>query len=299
MSAAALSAILIGGLWCYGRAPLLFLAMAVLLGFGFISSNIPVPIETIFGERLYYTPGFGLAFVVAALLARGHKIVRIALAVWLVASAGVCVQRTFDWRSNDTLFAADADNQPRSLGLQMNMARVCRLREDWFGRERYLERALEIDPEYTGALNDRGADLMSAGRPSDALPLFLRAVRSLEGSAFDLKTIGPDCLINVAFAQHMLELMPSLKEMRVLRQWAGLCDMTPDFAPIIGTTPVKGFIVDVGWGTYGFKAGPVAGEAVARLIAEDRVPDLIAPFALDRFDRGELMAERGAAAVGH
>ena len=100
-------------------------------------------------------------------------------------------------------------------------------------------------------------------------------------------------------AQHVLELMPSLKEMRVMRHWSGLCDMTPDFAPIIGTTPVKGFIVDVGWGTYGFKAGPVAGEEVARLISEERVSPLIAPFTLDRFDRGELMAERGAAAVGH
>ncbi len=100
-------------------------------------------------------------------------------------------------------------------------------------------------------------------------------------------------------ARHMLELMPSLKKIRLLRQWAGLCDMTPDFAPIIGVTPVDGFVVDVGWGTYGFKAGPVAGETVAELIATNKVPNLIQPFALDRFERGELMAEGGAAAVGH
>ena len=58
---------------------------------------------------------------------------------------------------------------------------------------------------------------------------------------------------------------------RVLRQWAGICDMTPDFSPIIGTVPdVAGFILDVGWGTYGFKAGPVAGRRVAELIATGR-----------------------------
>ena len=57
-------------------------------------------------------------------------------------------------------------------------------------------------------------------------------------------------------ASHVLELMPSIAKMRVLRQWAGLCDITPDFSPVMGVTPVEGFLVDVGWGTYGFKAGP-------------------------------------------
>ena len=93
--------------------------------------------------------------------------------------------------------------------------------------------------------------------------------------------------------------MPSLGKLRVLRQWAGLCDMTPDFAPIIGPTAVDGFYVNVGWGTYGFKAGPVAGESVARLVAENVIPDLIAPFGLERFERGSLMGEKGAASVGH
>lgn len=100
-------------------------------------------------------------------------------------------------------------------------------------------------------------------------------------------------------AGHVLELMPSLSRMRLLRQWAGLCDLTPDFAPIIGPTPVAGFFVDVGWGTYGFKAGPVAGEQTAAMVATGRVPELIAPFGLDRFSRGDLTAEKGAAAVGH
>jgi len=100
-------------------------------------------------------------------------------------------------------------------------------------------------------------------------------------------------------ATHVLELMPSISNMRLLRQWAGLCDMTPDFGPIIGPTPVEGFYLDVGWGTYGFKAGPVAGETVADMIASGRPGRLIKPFGLDRFEKGELTAEKGAAAVGH
>ena len=100
-------------------------------------------------------------------------------------------------------------------------------------------------------------------------------------------------------ATHVLELMPSISNMRLLRQWAGLCDMTPDFGPIIGPTPVDGFYLDVGWGTYGFKAGPVAGETVADMIATGKPGRLIQPFGLDRFEKGTLTAEKGAAAVGH
>ena len=100
-------------------------------------------------------------------------------------------------------------------------------------------------------------------------------------------------------AGHVLQLMPSLHRVRILRQWAGLCDMTPDYSPIIGVTPVEGFVVDVGWGTYGFKAGPAAGEAVAELVATGRVPPLVAGFDLARFGDGRLVGEKGAAAVGH
>jgi sarcosine oxidase, subunit beta len=100
-------------------------------------------------------------------------------------------------------------------------------------------------------------------------------------------------------AGHVLELMPSLHRLRLLRQWAGLCDMTPDYSPIMGPTPVAGFYVDVGWGTYGFKAGPVSGEQMAACIATGATPELIAPFALSRFGAGDLVGEKGAAAVGH
>lgn len=100
-------------------------------------------------------------------------------------------------------------------------------------------------------------------------------------------------------AENVLALMPGLSKLRVLRQWAGLCDMTPDYSPIIGTTEVDGFLVDIGWGTYGFKAGPVAGEQLAQLIATGAVPELIRPFRLSRFLEGELVGEKGAASVGH
>ena len=100
-------------------------------------------------------------------------------------------------------------------------------------------------------------------------------------------------------AGHILELMPGLSKMRLLRQWGGLCDMTPDYSPVMGFTPVEGFLCDVGWGTYGFKAGPVSGEQMAECIATGTTPKLIEAFTLDRFMTGELVGEKGAAAVGH
>jgi sarcosine oxidase subunit beta len=100
-------------------------------------------------------------------------------------------------------------------------------------------------------------------------------------------------------AQHMLDLFPFLAGVKVNRQWAGLADMTPDFAPIMGVTPVKGFFLDAGWGTWGFKATPVSGETMAATVASGRSHALIEAFDWNRFERFELTGEKGAASVGH
>ena len=100
-------------------------------------------------------------------------------------------------------------------------------------------------------------------------------------------------------AGHVLELFPFLGEVKVLRQWAGLCEMPPDFSPLMGVTPVDGFLLDVGWGTYGFKASPICGRTMAELIATKRTPELIAPFRLSRFAEFDQVGEKGAASVGH
>ena len=61
----------------------------------------------------------------------------------------------------------------------------------------------------------------------------------------------------------MLELFPFLGEVKVVRQWAGIADMTPDFSPVMGLTPVENYFIDSGWGTWGFKATPVCGKRMA------------------------------------
>ncbi len=58
---------------------------------------------------------------------------------------------------------------------------------------------------------------------------------------------------------------------------------------------INGFIVTCGWGSWGFKAAPVAGKRIAELIATGETPELIKPFALSRFGEGNLVNERAAA----
>jgi sarcosine oxidase subunit beta len=100
-------------------------------------------------------------------------------------------------------------------------------------------------------------------------------------------------------AAHLLELFPFLSGVNVMRQWAGLCDMTPDFSPIMGKTPIEGFYLDAGWGTWGFKATPVCGKTMAHTIANDEPHPLIEPFALSRYRDFRQVGEKGAASVGH
>jgi len=98
---------------------------------------------------------------------------------------------------------------------------------------------------------------------------------------------------------HLVDLFPCASDVNVMRQWAGLCDMTPDFSPIMGTTPIRGFYVDAGWGTYGFKATPICGKTLAHTVAKDQDHELIRAFNLARFEQFALVGEKGAASVGH
>ena len=101
-------------------------------------------------------------------------------------------------------------------------------------------------------------------------------------------------------AGHVLELMPALAKVRLLRQWAGLCDMTPDFSPIMGTTPVDGFLRRRRLGHLRVQGrARCPGRPWRECIAAGQTPEIIAAFGLDRFGEGALVGEKGAAAVGH
>jgi sarcosine oxidase subunit beta len=129
----------------------------------------------------------------------------------------------------------------------------------------------------------RGEVLIGGG--SDPYPLYNSR------SSLDLKE---------GLLAHAIEMFPFLANVKLMRQWAGITDMTPDYSPIMGLSPVKNYYLDAGWGTYGFKATPICGKTMAELVASGgKVPELIQPFGLERFSRFQQINEMGATAASH
>jgi sarcosine oxidase subunit beta len=85
-------------------------------------------------------------------------------------------------------------------------------------------------------------------------------------------------------ARGILAKAPRLGSLRVVRQWAGLYDVTPDRKPMVGpVSALPGFVQLNGCNGRGFALFPVLAELLARWIEEGRRPDLLAPFDADRF----------------
>ena len=72
-------------------------------------------------------------------------------------------------------------------------------------------------------------------------------------------------------AAAVAELIPSFSRLRVMRQWAGICDISPDSSPNVGKSP----------------------------IAQDLPHELLQAFALERFETGRLIDEGAASGVAH
>ena len=105
--------------------------------------------------------------------------------------------------------------------------------------------------------------------------------------------------VNTHTLDAICELFPQFRRMRMLRNWGGIVDVTPDRSPIIAKTPVPGLYVNCGWGTGGFKATPGSAHVFAWTIARDEPHPINAPFTIERFRDGQLIDEAAAAAVAH
>lgn len=136
------------------RAPLVALGIAAFVGFSAITANVLKTIGTVFGERLYYAPSFGVSLVAAWGIERAwsrvpsRRVALIVVGAWAIASCAVVVARTPVWRDDATLYAHEVENRPRSARMQFSFATV----ELAAGRVpsalAALERAVELCPEY-------------------------------------------------------------------------------------------------------------------------------------------------------
>jgi sarcosine oxidase, subunit beta len=105
--------------------------------------------------------------------------------------------------------------------------------------------------------------------------------------------------VNMHTLAAICELFPAFRRLRMLRNWGGIVDVSPDRSPIIAKTPVPGLYVNCGWGTGGFKATPGSAHLFAWTMARDEPHPINAPFTIERFRDGQLIDEAAAAAVAH
>lgn len=93
-------------------------------------------------------------------------------------------------------------------------------------------------------------------------------------------------------AKKTVKLLPPLGELRVVRQWAGLYNMTPDRQPIMGGHPeLEGYYMAVGFSGHGFMLGPITGILMSEYILGEKPSIDISKLDAARFERGELVLE--------
>ena len=90
-----------------------------------------------------------------------------------------------------------------------------------------------------------------------------------------------------------LQIFPMLSNLRLMRHWSGSADIPMDGNAIVGETPIENLFVNCGWGYAGFKATPAVGWSMAQMLAQNKVPELLQPFSLDRFESGALIDDAG------
>lgn len=93
-------------------------------------------------------------------------------------------------------------------------------------------------------------------------------------------------------AKTVTELLPPLGKLRVVRQWAGLYNLTPDRQPIYGAVDnVEGFYMAVGYSGHGFMFAPMTGLLMSEIILGEETSIDISSLDLGRFERNELVFE--------
>jgi len=183
-SASALLLFLALGLRYARRAPLLFLAMALFLGFSFITSNVPTAIGTVFGERVYYTPSLGICLLPAMLLARlrpkYQQLLMLVLVFWTAGCCAIVLHRNFVWKNDETLFLNDIQVQPKSIDLHRKAAGVYMEGEkkDLNKAMALLVDAVHLDKEYPLALLDMGSIQMERREWKGAIKKYQRVLES-------------------------------------------------------------------------------------------------------------------------
>jgi sarcosine oxidase, subunit beta len=94
------------------------------------------------------------------------------------------------------------------------------------------------------------------------------------------------------YSRALTRACPVLGRVKVLRQWAGCYDLTPDHNPIVGPVDeVQGFYQASGFMGHGFMMAPIVGKLIAQYIVEEVPLPMFERWNLRRFREGKLLSE--------
>jgi sarcosine oxidase, subunit beta len=107
---------------------------------------------------------------------------------------------------------------------------------------------------------------------------------SLPGEAPTL-SMGARLKFVATYARRLVRLIPRLGDIKVLRQWAGPYDMSPDGNPILGEPDgLPGFYLCSGFVGHGFMMAPIMGELYAKWLVDGERHEIFDRCPLSRFD---------------
>ncbi len=104
--------------------------------------------------------------------------------------------------------------------------------------------------------------------------------------------LGSTAQFLARYAQALTEQLPMVGSVKVLRQWSGPYDVTPDNSPILGKTPGLANLLQMsGFVGHGFMMAPAVAERMAKWMATGESDELFERFSLSRFAEGRLERE--------
>lgn len=157
------------------KKPILSFASAVFFFSFILVSNIPFPIGTIAGERLFFFPSLGFAILLAWLLARKRALLILAAGLVLLYAA-LSLMRQSVWLSEEKLFLDAAECAPKSVLSLSNAGTVYYFRGDYPTAERILLESKAIKPVYSKGLNNLGLVYWKERRYEEAMAMYHAAL---------------------------------------------------------------------------------------------------------------------------
>lgn len=85
-------------------------------------------------------------------------------------------------------------------------------------------------------------------------------------------------------SRHIIEFLPWMAKVRLLRTFSRLTELSPDWEPYLGAFPgIAGYLTACGFSGQGFCLGPVVGKTMADLVAGREAAVSLAAFKPERF----------------